>query len=167
MLTIIICAILFVMMFILFIYVYRKWKGVQIDMLTERQLLGQNDLIVMVSIAIEFLQYCAIGPDFNSISDVISEMGKGAAVDMDEFVNLTDGVFWVVLYFVMALSSIWVGTSIIVILKIDLKYDTKFCRNFAFFAELILPIIGNPCFLPIVSILLDVFICTEGTGDDY
>jgi hypothetical protein len=34
-------------------------------------------------------------------------------------------------------------------------------------AETALPIIGNAAFIPIISILLDVFICTESVGDKY
>jgi hypothetical protein len=56
-------------------------------------------------------------------------------------------------------------SSIIIILKLDLKYDNYYSTLFGFICEHSLPIISNAGFLPIISILLDVFLCTKGTSD--
>jgi hypothetical protein len=31
---------------------------------------------------------------------------------------------------------------------------------------MVLPLIGNMCFIPIITFLLDIFVCDETTGDD-
>jgi hypothetical protein len=62
----------------------------------------------------------------------------------------------------------WVLMSIVIIWRIDLKFENSdFCVNFGMAAETALPVIGNAAFIPIISILLDVFLCTESIGDDY
>jgi hypothetical protein len=55
---------------------------------------------------------------------------------------------------------------LMIIEKIDLRFERiSFCKSLGAIAENVLPIIGNACFLPIIYLILDVFICDEAHGE--
>jgi hypothetical protein len=77
-------------------------------------------------------------------------------------------VFWFVLDVVYSLCAVWFVVALLVIFKVDMRYEgSSICRNFGYWAEFLLPILSNMCFLPIIAILLDVNLCTESVGDEY
>jgi hypothetical protein len=81
---------------------------------------------------------------------------------------MSEGLYWIVLSIVIATCMMWTFMSVIIIWRLDLKFDdNEFCVTFGMIAETALPIIGNAAFIPIISILLDVFLCTESVGDAY
>ena len=53
-----------------------------------------------------------------------------------------------------------------IINKIDIRFSNfVICRSLGQIAENILPFLGNAAFLPIISIILDVYVCDEAYGD--
>jgi hypothetical protein len=82
--------------------------------------------------------------------------------------SLQEGVYWAILHVVYCLCFVWFITAIVIVLKLDIRLDNYwFCRNFGYYAEITLPVLSNSAFLPIMSILLDVNVCTESVGDNY
>ena len=45
---------------------------------------------------IEFFQYITTGPDFSEYAFSLSVIGNTLAADVEEIVDLKDGLFWVV-----------------------------------------------------------------------
>jgi hypothetical protein len=81
---------------------------------------------------------------------------------------MTEGVYWIIFSSVFAVCLLWLVIAVIIILRIDLKFENnECCSTFGMLSEIGLPIIGNAAFLPLVSILLDAFVCTESIGDKY
>jgi hypothetical protein len=81
---------------------------------------------------------------------------------------MSEDLYWLVLICVLATCFVWVALAVVIIWKLDLKFESSdFCVSFGMAAETLLPIIGNAGFIPIIAILLDVFVCTESVGDDY
>jgi hypothetical protein len=90
------------------------------------------------------------------------------SVNLDELISMSEGLYWIVLSVVIATCVLWTIMAGIIIWRLDLKFDnSEFCVSFGMAAETALPIIGNAAFLPIISILLDVFLCTEAVGSHY
>lgn len=55
-----------------------------------------------------------------------------------------------------------------IILKIDLRFKSNYyCSSFGYYSENLLPVIGGVCFMSIISVLLDVFLCVESTSDNF
>jgi hypothetical protein len=51
-------------------------------------------MILAASLFLDFLQYISTGPDFRDISQLLTEIGNAASVDLEDFVNMKEGVFW-------------------------------------------------------------------------
>lgn len=127
-----------------------------------------NDLLLMLIIFVDAFQYGAMGPDFRSLNSFIANIGDSVNVDLSKLISMDEGVFWLSLNIVLIIVGVWVFLGIIIIKRLDLKYKNwLFCAKLGYYAENGLGIIGNACFIPINSLLLDVFICTESIGDDY
>jgi hypothetical protein len=89
------------------------------------------------------------------------------SVDMSGLIEMEEGMFWVILNVVYTLCFVWFVTAVLILLKVDIRLESQsICRNFGYYAETILPILSNSCFLPIIAILIDVNLCTEKVGDD-
>jgi hypothetical protein len=136
--------------------------------LNTKTLIGVNDYVVLMTIVVEFFQYCAMGPSFASLTFFVQEIGYAMSVNMEAFIELSHGMYWLILTIVILIVFLWIVLSIIIIWRLDLKFENSdCCVSFGMLAEMALPIIGNAGFLPIVSILLDVFSCTESVGDEF
>jgi hypothetical protein len=101
-----------------------------------------------------------MGPDFSSLSTFLADIGHGVTVDLSHLLEMKEGVFWIILDIVFAAVGVWIVACFIILTKLDLRYHGwTLCVYLGLISEFILPIIGDQGFLPIVSILLDIFVC--------
>lgn len=109
-----------------------------------------------------------MGPDFRSMNEFLAGLSDAVTVDLDSLTEMSSGVYWLALNVVLGLVFMWVVCSIIVLTKIDLrcKGTCAICYYIGVASEFILPLMGNAAFLPITSILLDVFVCDEAYSED-
>ena len=149
-------------------FIWKKYWQSQVSTISERSELSINDVILMFIIFVDAFQYAAMGPDFRSLNSFIAAIGDSVNVDLERLISLDEGIYWISLNTVISLVAIWVILGIVIIKRLDLRYENVyFCLKLGYYAENGLGIIGNACFIPINSLLLDVFICTESVGDDY
>jgi hypothetical protein len=143
-----------------------KWWRVSVEPLTIPMEISFNDIIVMVILLTDFLQTIAIGPDFSSLSWLLKVISSAISVDISALVEMEEGVYWILLQCIIGLCGLWFVLVLMILQKIDIRLERfSICRDFTIVAENILPVLGNAMFLPIVSILLDVYICDKAVGD--
>lgn len=82
------------------------------------------------------------------------------AIDVEDVLNLQNGVFWLILNVVLGAVALWTILIVVVFTRIDSKLQ-RFCifRNLGHLADFLLPILGELGFIPIISVLLMVLIC--------
>lgn len=62
----------------------------------------------------------------------------------------------------------WTVYSLFILAKIDVRYNHYYIvRIIEDLGEFAMPIIGNLCYLPLLSILLSVFICDKSIDDSF
>jgi hypothetical protein len=94
-------------------------------------------------------------------------IGQAVGADLSNLVNMQNGVFWWVLNVVIGLTILMFVLYMFNTFAIEGRFpESGMMANMKSLSDSVLPIIGNMAFLPIVSILLDVFICTETSGSD-
>ncbi|CAG9335812.1 unnamed protein product [Blepharisma stoltei] len=149
-------------------FIWKNWWNVKIEDLKEKYEISFEDFIVGATIAIEFFQYLAMGPDLDPINSFLWDIGEALSLNLGNFIKLTNGVFWIVCDAVLGLSAAWIILCITVFYRLDEKYNHIFIFRFlGQLAEFLMPILGNLCFIPFVSILLDVFVCDESIGNRF
>ncbi|CAG9315212.1 unnamed protein product [Blepharisma stoltei] len=149
-------------------YIWKKWWNVEIGELKERKEISSQDFIVGATIAVEFFQFASMGPDYRSFNSFLSSIGEALSLDLGNFVKLSNGVFWGICDAILGLSVTWVVLCITVFYRLDEKYShVSIFRFLGQLADLLMPILGNLCFIPFVSVLLDVFVCDESIGNHF
>ncbi|CAG9319080.1 unnamed protein product [Blepharisma stoltei] len=153
---------------IITIYIWKRWWNAQIDELKDKQEVSFPDVIIGATIVIEFFQYSSMGPNFSMISPFLAEISNPFGLELQNIIKLKNGVFWVVVDIVFGSIVIWITMCMVILFRLDEKYArVSPFRLIAWLADYLMPILGNLCFIPFISICLDIFVCDESIGDSF
>ena len=159
------CAVFFIVTCIFSFLSYLKFKSTFKE-LTERQIISFSDRAFYVYFLFQFMQILALGPDQEAIKRISIRIGLILSFDFDQFYNLNQNEFWILFYSIFGFSVFWVFTCLVVVFEVDIKYqDLWVCKQFSVLANLTFPLIGTILFLPIFSMLMNLFLCSESVGD--
>lgn len=146
------------------LFFWKKWWNSDIKPLVQSSEIKFGDYIVMIVIVVDLFQIMGMGPDLTPFLFGASKIPDFISVNMSNIINFTKDIYWMGVYITLITCLIWFYLSVVVIFRLDekLKYSVlKFSNTLAIS---LMPIIGDLLFLPIVSILLFIFDCNEGTG---
>jgi hypothetical protein len=91
-----------------------------------------NDMIIMAGIFVDFCQYLSFGPKFDSLNSIMFDTSKMISVDLSDVIDLSEGIFWIILNCVFSVCFVWFIVAILNILRIDVRYENySICRSFA------------------------------------
>jgi hypothetical protein len=80
---------------------------------------------------------------------------------------MKEGVFWILLNVCLGLSVFMMFLFVHYIFTERSEFPRSgISANLKSLSDTVLPILSNVLFLPIVAVLIEVFMCTETTGDD-
>ncbi|CAG9319127.1 unnamed protein product [Blepharisma stoltei] len=160
-------AIALVSMIITFV-IWKRWWNIPIEELKEKQEISFPDLIVAITIAIEFFQYASMGPNISYLSSVMNNFSNSLTLELTNIIKLKNGVFWIIVDAVYGLILLWISMCAVVLFRLDEKYSHfSIFRFVAWLADYMMPILGNLCFIPFISICLDIFVCDQSIGDNF
>ncbi|CAG9336096.1 unnamed protein product [Blepharisma stoltei] len=163
-----ICFFVALVMILITLYIWKKWWNTSVSPLITREEISIEDAIVGCSIAIEFFQYASMGPDFKVISPFLSKLSDVFSMKLEDALKLKNGVFWLVVDGVYSGIGLWVLLCLIVLLQLDEKFPSIWLLNFLrWLSDYTMPILGNLCFIPFISICLDIFQCDQSIGDNF
>ncbi|CAG9334708.1 unnamed protein product [Blepharisma stoltei] len=149
-------------------YIWKKWWNITIEELKEKQEMSLQDIIVMITIGIEFFQFAAMGPDIAPINSFLAKISSSLSLSLENIFALQKGIFWILINGVFGAILFWLVLSLVVLLSLDEKYPkVTIFRFLAWLADYLMPILGNLCFIPFVSMCLNVFICDHSIGDNF
>ncbi|CAG9318585.1 unnamed protein product [Blepharisma stoltei] len=147
-------------------FIWQKWWNIPVEIFGEKQEMSVDDFIVAITIPIEFFQFASMGPYY--LPSLISTFINISTVDLEEVFKLRDGGFYIIVDIVLAWIGVWIIFCVVVLLKLHDRWeDVWIFRNIDILAENLMPILGNLCFMPFISICLDVFLCDEAIGDSF
>lgn len=120
-----------------------------------------------MTIFVDFVQISSQGPSLDSISGSFTEMGSAFSVNLEDFTSLKEGVFWLVLNFLLGACAVWVFLFLFIVCKCFNQSSPYFIiSTISSYVVILLPILGNMFYLPFISIFTEVFLCYETIGDD-
>ncbi|CAG9334734.1 unnamed protein product [Blepharisma stoltei] len=98
----------------------------------------------------------------------LAKISNSLSFNLENMFALQKGIFWIVIDGVYGAIILWLILCLVILLSLDEKYPkvTAF-RILARLADYLMPILGNLCFIPFVSICLNVFICDHSIGDSF
>ncbi|CAG9316739.1 unnamed protein product [Blepharisma stoltei] len=148
--------------------IWKKWWNISIEELKEKQEISFQDFVVGATIAIEFIQFSNMGPDYSIIGSFFYSIGNIFSMDLEDVIKLRNGIFWIVVDVVFGGIALWVILCIVVLLRLDEKWSYLWIFKFlGWLGDILMPILGNLCFIPFVSVCLDIFVCDQSISDDF
>jgi len=159
-----ICVVIMILTILLSILLYKKvWRVTMTSM--KKAELSMEDVVFMGTIGVEAVQLAAIGPDFKSLDNLLMDLAKLFTMDLSSVINFRNGVYWLSLNITFGVVAAWVVLNLFSCFRLDERLK-RFCivQKIGQIAYSCLPLLGTVCFLPIVFILVDVFICDTAVG---
>ncbi|OMJ92512.1 hypothetical protein SteCoe_4754 [Stentor coeruleus] len=147
------------------LFFWKKWWNSDIKLLFQSSEIKFGDYVVMIVIVVDLFQIMGMGPDLTPFLFGASKIPDYISVNMSNIINFTKDVYWMGVYVTLITCLVWFYLSIVVIFRLDEKFKYSVFKFSNTLAISLMPIIGDLLFLPIVSILLFIFDCHEGTGE--
>ncbi|CAG9313848.1 unnamed protein product [Blepharisma stoltei] len=148
-------------------YIWKKWWDVKIETLNQKQEISVQDFVVGISIGVEFLQIIAMGPDFKKIFSLLSSFADAISLNLASVIKLENGIFWAVCDLVLACCLLWNSLCATILLRLNERSNFVIFQYLDELGDFLMPILGNLCFIPFVSVLLDIFVCDEAIGNNF
>jgi hypothetical protein len=149
------------------ITIFKRFWRVSVIPIDVRTEFSQADMILAFGLFADFLQYISMGPDFSDIVQFVATMSEAASLDLANLLTFEEGVFWFVLNVTIGLCVTMFVLYLFNTFGIKDKLpQSGIMANLKTFSDMMLPILGELAFLPIIATLIEVYNCTETTGDD-
>ncbi|CAG9330180.1 unnamed protein product [Blepharisma stoltei] len=150
-------------------FIWKQWSQIVVPDLTSREEVSYEDFIMGSTIVIEFFQFLAMGPGMKPVSSFLNYIGNALSFDFDDFFSPKNGAFWIIIDLVFVGVLLWVVLSLVVLLNLGERkfYGKWIAEKLNSYADNLMPFLGNWCFIPFISILLDVFVCDQSIGDNF
>lgn len=146
------------------VLIWRRWWNVRVDLLTQKHPIMTEDVLVLFAVVCDYFQFAAVGPNLANLSHLAMSASAALGYDMERLINITNGVYWIVLDTALALVVVWTLICFLKFTRLDVKLG-KICSVFDYWTELLMPTLGNLLFLPIISTLTNVYLCFKSTSD--
>ncbi|CAG9319095.1 unnamed protein product [Blepharisma stoltei] len=148
--------------------IWKRWWNIPVEELIEKKEISFEDAIVGATIGIEFFQFASMGPNISELSLTLGNFSNILILELTNIIKLKNGVFWIIVDAVYGLILAWISMCIVTIFRLDEKYS-KFWIFWAinWLSDFLMPILGNLCFIPFISICLDIFVCDHSIGENF
>jgi hypothetical protein len=141
----------------------RKLKN-SVEMMTDKVQVTFQDRVVLLLVLVDFLQYIGHGPVLDDKQDVLQKFIDYASAGTLDTINFNrEGVYKLVLNSILGLVLLWFIFSLLTWMKFR---GVRCCELLTSLGVAAMPLLGNALFLPITSVLFDIFICEEAQGVD-
>ena len=152
---------LFILTLALSFFSYRKWKQLDIVQITTPTVRSWKDTLVQIQILIEYFQFLAIAPTFQSLEIVVQAASNIFMLDILKVAQSSKGDFWIMLGVVCGLCYFWFFLVLLIMANAEswLRKVPLCQRLLVLMNALYLPFYGNTMFLPSLALLLDTFVC--------
>ena len=126
-----------------------------------------NDYFFILFYVFELFEFVSLGPKNGIFSYAFKKTEFLLAIDLSNYFDFNFEKFWALYMIVLSVAFTFVFLSLLIFLirtQMFLKY--YFLSKLQDLSNSVLPIIGHIGFLPMISLLMNVFICEEGIGKD-
>jgi len=145
--------------------VWRVFWNFPVEELLESREMQFLDIFAFLGIIIEALQYISLGPSGSFLLFALQLLADVTALDFHDMMLYLNGGFEIVLISVYAVVLSWVLMVTVLVCGLDVKLrKLPGAHLFGEVCEFVVPLINDWLYLPVFSVLFDVFICTDSVS---
>ena len=164
----IVCGVVGLFTIINTLIIWKKFWNKEIDDLTIAEEISFQDSVAMVTILMELIQTASMGPDLSTLFNVFQSIASALTYSIEDFISVENGVFWYILTSILILVAFWVLLCIVWIFQLHINFSEFWLfRFFGWSIVNLMPILGNLMFIPIISTLINVFLCDKSLDGTY
>jgi len=145
-------------------FIWSRWWQVRFTPLSTSQEISLEDYIMFAGMVIEFLQLLGTGPDITEITSLIATISEATSLNLSVLVYMEKGTFWLALDVVLVACASWLVALALTVLNLWKCVGFQWLESFS---DRWLPFLGDICFLPIVSFLLNIYLCGRSYSDSF
>ncbi|CAG9319852.1 unnamed protein product [Blepharisma stoltei] len=160
-----ICFAIFSISIYISFLIWKKYKKVYIPKLLKTKKLKFADMMVYSVIAVEFFQYLYLGPPILSINSAVTHASDMASLDFSKLTSIKRTAFWIQMIITICIAWLMVFLNFFTMTKLRNCFIFNFLANIRSLLEILMPLLGNILFVPILLFLLNIFACTHTTGN--
>lgn len=139
----------------------------QFNFLVERKVITLSDMIFTSYFLFQIFQLISMGPDQTSLRVALKNIQVLCAFDFNEFFQVKFDQFWGLYYCILIFSIFWVFCCIFVLFKCQIRYSRLILfQQIKFLSTFTFPVLGHIGFLPIISMLMNIFMCHKAIASD-
>jgi Receptor family ligand binding region len=124
----------------------------------EKKVVSISDITFISYFLLQYFQLVTLGPKYNSIEPTLYILEVRLSMNLMNYYNFAYSKFWVHYKILLVLCSIWMLGCLGVFLVFKRMRNNVFTNH-------ILPMIGKMLFIPLFSMLLNIYICKESISD--
>ena len=124
-----------------------------------------GDLIYILSVAIESIQYLMIGPDFSKLNPRFYLIGNYISISFINVYSWRFERFWIFYNVFLGIASVWILSILIYFITFINRINGRMMLFFKEILEKVMPKLPNLLLVPILMILLKVVDCEEGISE--
>jgi ABC-type branched-subunit amino acid transport system substrate-binding protein len=143
--------------------IWRQWQTFSPEAISQKQPLSTDDVIVYFSIVLDYFQYISLGPDVSGLIGVLWSTSSSLSLTFREFIQLTNGMYWVAINSVLVITAVWTIASLFIFGGVLIFAKCKKCLKDCSLIQW-MGVVSNVLFLSIVSILTNVYQCSYGVS---
>ena len=146
---------------------HKEFKTKYVEFNDAREM-SLSDKAFFIYYLLQFFQFMIMGPDQDAYRQVVRNLDSLISLEFEKFYDLNKDKFWMAYYSVLIFAGVWNLICVMFVFKCEVRYsNTKFSEFFKTLQQLILPLISSVMFLPLLSMLLNLFICSKSTGSGF
>ena len=160
-----ICALFFVVALASVVYAEKRFPN-EIKQITEESIISFEDMIFFAYFPFQFFQFITMGPDQGAYHYLVNGFEVLISMDFSIYFNITFDAFWNFHYGVLVATAIFILMMIFYLNQIDTRCAGLWIvHKIDVFSFMIISIIGHIGFLPLFSMLMNIFLCYQGISD--
>ncbi|OMJ69646.1 hypothetical protein SteCoe_32578 [Stentor coeruleus] len=148
-------------------YLSSKLNQLTFTQIEEKVPISLSDYIFMSYFFFQIFQYLTQGPDQKTYQYIVNNFQIMISLDFNLYFNLKNEIFWHFFYSVLVLSYLWIFLCIFIMLRIDLRFSSNYIiSGISLTCDIFLPLFGHLGFIPMISMLFNIFNCNQGIGNN-
>ncbi|OMJ74699.1 hypothetical protein SteCoe_26308 [Stentor coeruleus] len=148
------------------IYTYFRSQK-HINPITDKQIISLDDYAFFLYFPLQFFQIIAMGPDQDAYKHFVKNFQTVFSFDFNLYFNFTFGKFWFLFYGVFGFTIFWIIECLVYWTRLGRSMKKLWWTStFAEISRVIVIFGGHIGFMPIISMLMNIYICINSIGDN-
>ncbi|OMJ80934.1 hypothetical protein SteCoe_18695 [Stentor coeruleus] len=164
----IVCFIIALITIVISLIMIKSFFAKNYEEINCKKIITGQDMIALIIIIIEIFQYLSLGITPTDSSSIIETLSEVSGVNFRKFFIVENSAYWNMILISIIVAWIYCLLCLMIILRSKslILFRTSFFTILDYISEYLMPLIGDLSFMPIISVLMNLYVCTLSISND-